>query len=119
MKQILDTIFYDIIEDYKIIYIGNSLIFALDDDRRIEVTFYAMRSGTYEGLRLRLVHKRSGEIDCKIIMLRDIFEHDTDSNELHKHIWYNGGWYSWYGYPTRQDIEDLRQTLSDYIEIWR
>ena len=123
MIKILDEIFADVLDDYGTKYVGNKIYIKLDDNRRIELSFYNTHAvDTYNSISLRLVHKINGSMHGQTIEFKDIFYSIQDlshPNKIGKHIWYNKGAYNWYGKPTKEDIEALQEVVTNYIEVWK
>lgn len=122
MINILYNVFEEILDDYPTKEIGNKIYIKLDDNRRVELSFYNTWSAdTYDSIRLELFHKENGKLHCQIIKFKDIFrciQDLTHPNKIGKHIWYNNNKYRWYGKPTKEDIETMNIVLINYIETW-
>lgn len=122
MIKILDNIFADVLDDYATKYIGNKIYIKLDDNRRIELSFYNMHSvDNFNSISLKLVHKVNGAIHGQTVEFRDIFDSIADlshPNKIGKHVWHTNNTYRWYGKPTIEDIESLQDVVINYIKIW-
>lgn len=123
MIKVIDNVFADTFKDYSVKRIGKKVYIALDNDRRVELSFYDVAvKDNYSSMRLELYHKANGKLHSEIVRFSDIFscmEDLTHPNKLRKYVWYNGGKYFWYGKPTKEDIEKLNKVLRDYIDLWK
>lgn len=122
MINILYDVFGDVLENYQTKEIGKKIYIELDDNRRVELSFYNTWSAdSYDSIKLLLFHKENGKLHCQIVKFEDIFscmQDLTHINRIGKHIWYNRGKYSWYGKPTKEDVEAMKEVLINYIEMW-
>lgn len=122
MLKIIGSVFGEVLKDYLFNPIGNNVYIHLDDNRRIELSFHNTHSAdSYDSIKLVLVPKENGQLHCQIVKFSDIFECMQDlthPNKIGKHIWYNDKKYSWYGKPTKEDIEIMQDTLLGYIDTW-
>lgn len=106
--------------------IGNTVYVELDENRRVEVSFYNTHAvDTYDAIFLKLVSKTNGELDRKVVKFSDIFkcmQDLTHPNKIGKHIWFDNypptNGYGWYGKPTAEDIKAIKQTILDYCLMW-
>lgn len=121
MINILDNIYGGLV-DYDMEYIGNKIYIKLDGNRRIELSFYNTFSvDNYDSIKLVLIHKHNGQLHSQLVKFSDIFECMQDlkhPNKIGKHIWHNNG-YSWYGKPTKEDVNAMKQVLIDYVDLWK
>lgn len=122
MIKIIENVFASVLKDYPTNSIGNKVYIKLDKYRRIELSFHNTHSAdSYDSIKLVLLHKENGQLHCQIVKFSDIFtcmQDLTHPNKIGKHIWYNDKKYSWYGKPTKEDIETMQETLIGYIEAW-
>lgn len=122
MLHLLNSIFGEEFKKRETSTIGNSAYIKLDRERRIEVSFYNTFSiDSYDAVKLKLISKREGDLNCRIVKFEDVFSNIQDlthPNKIGKHIWKNRGDYSWYGKPTKEDICRLKNTLKEYVALW-
>lgn len=121
MINILYNVFGDVLYEYSTKDIGSKVYIKLDDNRRIELSFYnTFSADSYDSIKLVLFHKENGQLHSQIVKFKDIFycmQDLTHPNKISKHIWYNKG-YSWYGKPTKEDVKVMNEVLINYIEMW-
>ena len=120
MEQLLRDTIGPALEDY--ISIGARLYETIDNDRRVCIRFDAMHTyEQYDSLHLSVIGKRDGVIDMVTIPFAEIFKEMRDlthKNKIDKHIWRSNGEYKWFGKPTAEDIQALRDVVRNYIGIW-
>ena len=120
MEQLLRDTIGPVLEDY--ISIGSRLYERLDNDRRVCIRFDAMHTyEQYDALHLSVIGKRDGVIDTATIPFAEIFNEMRDlthQNKIDKHIWNKNGEYKWFGKPTAEDIQALRDVVHNYISVW-
>lgn len=128
MKRLLEDIFSglkNMYPDFKII--GKDAVLSFDENRyaKIRFTKYASPSGAansnvFNGVVIDVMDRTKGNLDSQTIAFADVFDSILDlkhPNKIGKHIWNNGNEYSWYGKPTREDINNLYNTALDYLEF--
>ena len=100
-------------------YIGRACYGRVSDDVRIKLEFVIMGThDQYEALKATLINNTEGMIDSNSIILRDIWEQDSD-RRIRPQICSYDGKYKWYEYqPTPADYESLASSVDDYIEMF-
>ena len=123
MRKLLLDVFEPCLKDYEYKTIGNSIVIVLDENRRIECSFYNTHSiDVYDAIIFTLTSKINGQINKKIVKFSSLFDCMQDlthPNKIGKHIWVSNMKYRWYGKPTSADIQNMRNELINYIEIWK
>lgn len=122
MKKFVKDILNHDVYGYPVQQIDTTLYIFLDDDRRVTVSFYNTHSvDNYNAIKLSLISKTKGNLDTKITKFSSIFKEAKDlthPNKISKHIWHDGQNYSWYGKPTKEDIEGIVSTVKSYVVVW-
>lgn len=102
--------------------IGARLYERIGNSRSVCIRFET--AGTweqYEAISLSVVDKHDGVIDRQTIPFAEIFKEMRDlthKNKIDKHIWRSNGEYKWFGKPTAEDINALRDVVRNYIGVW-
>ena len=121
MEQLLRDTIGPILEDY--ISIGSRLYETIDNNRRVCIRFATLNSyEQYEAISMSLIDKNDGVIDRQTVPFSEIFKEMRDlnhPNKIGKHIWKNNGVYGWYGRPTVEDINAMRDVVHNYIGVWQ
>lgn len=128
MKKLLEDIFRDlknIYSDFKII--GKDAILSFDENRyaKIRFTKYASPSGAansnvFNGVVIDVMDRTKGNLDSQTIAFADVFDSILDlnhPNKIGKHIWNDGRKFDWYGKPTSKDLNNLYNSVVDYLEF--
>ena len=120
MEQLLRDTIGPALEDY--ISIGARLYESIDNNRRVCIRFEQGRIyDQYDAITMCVIDKNDGVIDRQALPFAEIFKEMRDlthPNKLDKHIWSSNGEYKWYGKPTAEDIQALRDAVRNYISVW-
>ena len=112
-----------VLDKYNPIPIGDMLYIKLDGERRAKVGLYnTWCADNYDAINLFIIDKNNGQIDGKTVKFSTLFEcmqDMTHPNKIGKHIWVSNGNYNWYGKPTQKDLEAIRETVVNYIELMK
>lgn len=105
--------------------IGNKIVIKLDSERRIEFSLNdSCVRDHYDEIVMCLFSNRVGKINESRVGFGDVFEYEFDMrhpNMIRKYIWRDGhgaNGFSWYGKPTGEDIDRLRNVMGSYISMW-
>lgn len=120
LKTIIDEVLNKDVYGYPVKRIGTSIYITLDKDKYVKAYFdIHCCASQYEVLCLSFISKTSGIIDTNKIHFKTIFDNINDDNKLHKHIWDNNNKVAWYGRPTWQDLDNIVNTVKDYINVMK
>ena len=99
------------------IFSGKSMVSDIGGDLRAKVRFISTGiANQYNGLRLSIINRQQGEIDCETFLFRDIV---GLKNGYDPHIWENDGEAKWYGFrPTMQEYEKIQSKVEEYIGMY-
>ena len=99
------------------IFSGKSMITDIGGDLRAKVQFISTGiANHYNGLRLSIINRQQGEIDCEVFLFRDII---GLKNGYDPHIWDDSGNAEWYSFhPTMQEYEKIQSKVEEYIVMY-
>ena len=105
-----------------IVFVGRTMIGRLGDDLLAKIDFKT--DGTkdeYPALRLRVINRTDGEVDCQMFGFSDIIgKKVTNAGQISVHVWEYNGKPDWYSYtPTGRDFEKIGETVSAYMSLYQ
>lgn len=102
-------------------YVGRACLTPLSDGRIAKAEFTPLGfANHYEGLRVKILDKNSGEIDSTVFRFSDCFEpRMQDLNHKPPYIWQDGNRIEWYYRPTLSELAALSDAATDYIDMFR
>ena len=106
---------------------GRSCVGVIGKNLRVHVSFITLGiADHYEGLLLKIVHTKNGELDRLVIRFSDLLGRKRIPNNPNfptgvvPHIWNDRGEYEWYAYrPTDSDYAAIRQEAEKFIGTYR
>lgn len=111
----------DILSDVKIS--GKTLIGKLDDDLRVKIQFITEGvADNYSALRLKIINRTEGEVDCATFRFSDIIgtvKRGNGLDPIKPHIWKYGDNVEWYAHtPSPSERAEIADTVLGYAEMY-
>ena len=107
-------------------YVGRNCYIPLGDKTRASISFQTSgHADHYDTLFAKVLDRENGTIDSVTIRLKELLGMKASPSRYLKdgvapHIWVSGNDVGWYGFtPSFSDYEKMRETVSDYIEVFR
>lgn len=70
----------------------------------------------YEAIKVTILSKTEGKIDCLMLRFRDYFS--KNSRGQMPHIWIDRGEAEWYTKPTSAEWKSIAKATHDYIQVF-
>lgn len=106
--------------------VGNACYGSLSADIRMKAYFDIDRvADNYVMLRIKMVNRREGMIDCVSLRFSDLLGKKKVNNPnfrdgIYPHIWKDGSNVKWYVYqPDAADYRKISQAAGDYLDVFR
>ena len=99
------------------IFAGKTMITKIGENLRAKVQFVNNHiSGQYDALRLTIINRNKGTIDCETFKFSDIIGMKGDRAP---HIWDDSERVGWFIYkPTAYDYNLISDAIEDYISMY-
>ncbi len=125
LKEIISEIFKDVITDYPVFVIGDSLYLELDDSRKIRVNLLENTEEIitkFEAVCFSLYDKRRGILNLETVRFDKTFTVEDDKTYLKKIAEISGpsgSHYIWQEEPSEDEFSSIQLHLKNYIDLWK